>query len=229
MKQTMKELAKQDRPYEKCLEFGPAVLTDAELLSVIIRTGTRGEKAIDLSNKILYHSESNKGLLGIMHLSTHELMQLKGIGKVKAIQIGCVVELSKRIAKATARESLKLTSPSSVADYFMEDMRHEKREQLILLLMNGKNKLLHETILSKGTVNASLVSPREIFVEALRYQAVSVMLIHNHPSGDPTPSKEDILVTRRVKEAGNLIGISLIDHIIIGDNRYVSLKERGIL
>lgn len=229
MKQTMKELSEQERPYEKCMNLGPTVLSDAELLSVIIRTGTKGEKALDLSKKILNHSENNRGLLGMMHLSTYELMQLKGIGKVKAIQITCIVELSRRIAKTTAFKGFKLTSPSSVADYFMEDMRHEEREQLILLLMNGKNKLLHETILSRGTVNASLVSPREIFIEALRYQAVSVMLIHNHPSGDPTPSKEDILVTRRVKEAGNLIGISLIDHIIIGDNRYVSLKEQGIL
>lgn len=229
MKKTMKELSEQDRPYEKCMEKGPSALTDAELLSVIIRTGTRGEKAIDLSNKILNYSDNKRGLLGIIHLSTHELMQLKGIGKVKAIQIGCVVELSRRIAKTSACQKLKLTSPSTVANYFMEDMRHEEREQLILLLMNGKNMLIHEKILSIGTVNASLVSTREIYIEALKYQAVSVMLIHNHPSGDPTPSKEDILVTRRVKEAGNLIGVSLIDHIIIGDNRYVSLKEQGVL
>lgn len=228
MKKTMKEMAEQDRPYEKCMRLGSSALTDAELLSVIIRTGTRGERAIDLSNKILNYSESNRGLLGLMHLSSYELMQIKGIGKVKAIQIRCIVELSRRIAKTRAWQSIQLTSPSSVADYFMEDLRHKEREQLILLLMNGKNKLLHETTLSKGTVNASLVSTREIFIEALRYQAVSVMLIHNHPSGDPTPSKEDILVTRRVKEAGNLIGISLIDHIIIGDNRYVSLKEQGV-
>ena len=119
--------------------------------------------------------------------------------------------------------------PETIANYYMEDMRHQGQELLQMMMLNTKNRLIAETIISKGTVNASLISPREVFLEALKHQAVYIILIHNHPSGDPTPSREDILITRRMKELGTMIGIELMDHIIIGDRSYISLKERGII
>lgn len=226
---TMKELHESERPYEKCLKYGTNTLSDDELLAVIIRTGSKGEKSVELSKRILTLSDFDKSILGIHHLSIQDLMKVKGIGKVKAIQIQCVAELSRRLAKAAALNHLCFTTPATIADYYMEDLRHQGQEHLILVLLNTKSKLIKDILLTKGTVNSSLISPREIFMEALKGGAVYIILIHNHPSGDPSPSNEDIRITQRIKEAGQLLGILLLDHIIIGDNRYVSLKERGIL
>ena len=154
---------------------------------------------------------------------------MKGIGKVKAIQILCLSELAKRLSKASAEDMLNFDSPESIARYYMEDLRHEKREQMKLLLLNTKTKLIDEIIISKGTVNAAVISPRELFVEALQKGAVSIILLHNHPSGDPTPSREDILITKQIRDAGELLGVNLLDHIIIGDNCYISMREKKII
>jgi DNA repair protein RadC len=224
-KNTMKDIPSTDRPYEKCLKNGPESLNDYELLAVIIRTGTRGEKSIELAKRILSQLPVYDGLLSIPHLEMKDLMKMKGIGKVKAIQIKCIGELSKRIAK----ETLSMTDPFTIASYYMEEMRHLSNEQLRLILLNTKNKLIREEIVTVGTVNASLISTREILIKALRYEAVYMIIIHNHPSGDPTPSREDIVVTRKLKDAGQLIGIGLLDHIIIGDHRYISFREKEIL
>jgi DNA repair protein RadC len=148
---------------------------------------------------------------------------------VKAVQILCLSELAKRLSKATAKEGLTFSLPSTIADYYMEEMRHQKQEHMKLLMLNTKSKLLGETDISKGTVNASLITPRELFIEALAKQAVAIILIHNHPSGDPTPSKQDINLTKRIKAAGSMIGIELLDHIIIGDNCYISFSEQKLL
>lgn len=226
---TIKDMKKEYRPYEKCLAYGPEVLSEQELLAVIIRTGSRGESSIRLAEKILSLSERSKGILGLMHLSVEELMSVKGIGTVKAIQIKCIVELSRRISKTNVQSRLNLSDPASIAEYYMEDLRHKEREQLILVMMNTKNRLIRDTVMTTGTVNASLVSTREIFMEALKCGAVYIVLVHNHPSGDPTPSREDIINTKQIKDAGNIIGITLLDHIIIGDNKYISLRQRGIL
>lgn len=226
---TMKDLPLSERPYEKCEEKGVSALSDAELLAIIIRTGSKSEGAITVAQHILNFSKSTQGLIGINYLSIQELMSIKGIGKVKAIQLTCIAELAKRMAKETRADSLELSSPASVANYYMQDMRHLTREQILLIMMNSKSKILNDMIISTGTVNSSILAPREIYLNALKYGAVSIILIHNHPSGDPTPSVEDINTTKRMKEAGILIGIKLMDHIIIGDNRYVSLKEKGLL
>lgn len=225
----LKKIPAEERPYEKCLSLGVDSLSDAELLAVILKNGTKGESSVDLARKILSISNYEKSILGLCHLSLHELMKVKGIGKVKAIQILCLLELSKRITKKSAGNSLLFTSPKTVADYYMEDMRHNEKELLIMVMLNTKCKFIMDKLISVGTVNTSLISAREIFIEALKTDAVFILLVHNHPSGDPTPSKEDILVTGKIKEAGNLIGITLIDHIIIGDNCYQSLKETGLL
>lgn len=225
----IKELYKDERPYEKCERFGAANLTDTELLAVLLRTGTRGESALTLARRILHPAVHQEGILSLHNWSYEQLLQFKGIGKVKAIQILCLCELAKRLAKASAGKELDFRTPASIARYYMEDMRHQKQERMKLLLLNTKSRLIGETEISKGTVNASIVSPRELFIEALQKNAVSIILLHNHPSGDPEPSREDILVSQRVFEAGNMIGVELLDHIIIGDNCYVSLKEQGYL
>lgn len=228
--QTMKEIPYQDRPYERCLREGPEQLSDAELLSVIIRTGSKEDNSLTLASKILALNYPREGILGLLHLSLPELMSVKGIGKVKGIQLLCVSELSRRIWKRKASErSLTFREPQAIADFYQEDMRHMEQEQFRVMLFNTRQVLIRDIMLSQGTVNASLASPREIFIEALRYQAVSIILVHNHPSGDPEPSRDDLLLTRRVEESGNLIGVRLLDHIIIGDASYVSFKERGLL
>lgn len=226
---TIKSIPKEERPYEKCEQFGAGNLTDAELLAVLLRTGTRGESALQLSRKLLNPIFAREGILSIHQWSIEQLMKIKGIGKVKAIQLVCLSELTKRLAKATARKGLDFSTPSSIAEYYMEDMRHERQEEMKLLLLNTKSRLIGETNISKGTVNSAVISPRELFVEALQKNAVSIILLHNHPSGDPTPSREDILITRRIKEAGMLIGIELLDHIVIGNHCYVSMREQQIM
>lgn len=225
----MKELYEDERPYEKCERFGAGNLTDVELLAVLLRTGTRGESALALARRILHPSIYQEGILALHDWSYEQLLQLKGIGRVKAIQILCLCELARRLAKASAGKELDFHTPESVARYYMEDLRHQKQERMKLILLNTKSRLIGETEISKGTVNASIVSPRELFIEALQKNAVSIILLHNHPSGDPQPSREDILVTKKIQEAGYMIGIELLDHIIIGNNCYVSLKEQGYL
>ena len=224
---TVKELPLSERPYEKCEKYGAVALSDAELLAVIIRTGTKKQRAIDLAITILNYSDTNSGLKGLNYFSMKELMNINGIGRVKAIELLCVAELTKRMAKEKHQESIKLVTPQSVADYYMQDMRHLSTEQVLLLMLDSKNKILKDMIISTGTVNTSIMPTREVYINALKYNAVNIILLHNHPSGDPTPSAEDIRVTKRLKEAGNLIGITLMDHIIIGDNKYISLKEQG--
>lgn len=224
----MKELPACERPYEKCLVQGVHSLSDKELLAVLLRCGTPGENAVDLSEKLLYHTGED-GLLGLHHFSLEKLLQIKGIGKVKAIQILCLSELAKRLAKATAKNSLCFSAPDTIAQYYMEDLRHETQENMKLLMLNSKTMLIGESDISKGTVNASLITPRELFIEALQKNAVAIVIMHNHPSGDPSPSQEDIYTTNRIKEAGDLIGIKLLDHIIIGNNCYISFREEGML
>ncbi len=225
---TVKELPESERPYEKCQKYGASFLSDAELLAVIIRTGTRNLKSIDLAVQILNLSKVYPGLKGLNYLTMNELTQVPGIGKVKAIEILCVAELTKRMAKENHRDSLKLVTPKSVADYYMQDMRHLTQEKILLIMLDTKNRIIKDQFISKGTVNASIMPTREIFVCAQKHEAVNIILLHNHPSGDPSPSGEDIRITRRISEAGSIVGITLMDHIIIGDNRYISLKEQGI-
>ena len=225
---TMKEISESERPYEKCERSGAGSLSDAELLAALLRTGTKGENALGLARRILYASGEG-GLLNIHHFSIEQLKEIKGVGRVKAVQIACISELAKRLAKAKACEMLQFTCPSSIARYYMEDMRHERQELMKLLMLNSKSRLIGESDISKGTVNASLITPRELLIEALQKNAVSIIVLHNHPSGDPVPSREDILLTKRIREAGQLIGIELLDHIIIGNNCYISFAEKGLL
>ena len=224
---TVKELPDSEKPYEKCLQYGAECLSDAELLAVIIRTGTAGKKSIEVAQDILNLNQRN--LLNLHHLSLKDFMQIPGIGTVKAIQLKCLAEITKRMTKATRIREVSLNNASSVALYYMEELRHENREKLMLCMFDSQSVLLGDEMISVGTVNASLVSPREIFIRALMRQAVHIILLHNHPSGVPLPSTQDKLVTRKIQECGEMLGIHLSDHIIIGDNQYFSFKEENLL
>lgn len=222
------DMAKEDRPYEKCLRLGPGALSDGELLAVLLRTGTKGCPSVDMADEILNLSRNREGLTGLYQLSLAQLQSVKGVGKVKAVQIKCIGELSKRIAAATARKGLSFNQPETIAEYYMERLRHEEQELLICMMLDTKNHLLGEEMVFKGTVNSSLANPREIFLTTVSYHAVGILLVHNHPSGDPTPSRADMDFTERVRRAGDILGIPLIDHIIIGDHRFLSFRQRGI-
>ena len=220
----------QNLPYEKFISYGSRSLTDSELLAIILRTGTRGLNARELGEKVLSETARyGNGLLGLYHIPLKELCKLEGIGEVKAIQLKTVAELSTRMAQSKAKGKLSFHRPASVADYYMERFRHENVEYIMLLLLDSGLHLIEERILSKGTVNASLVSPREVFIHALQAQAAGIMLLHNHPGGDPAPSGNDIQITERIVQSGVLVDIPLYDHIIIGDNKYFSFKEQNLL
>ncbi len=225
----MKELPVSEQPYEKCLCHGAGCLSDAELLSVMIRTGACGERAVDLARRIL-QTLPEHSICGLFHASLEQLQQIRGIGKVKAVQLKCIAELSVRMAQSRMQqECLVCDHPEHVASYFMAQMRMLETEQVRLLILNGKNVLQREIVISEGSFNSSYASPREIFYNALKHKAVHILVLHNHPSGDPTPSREDVTLTHRLVQTGQLTGIPLIDHIVIGDNRYVSMKQNGLM
>lgn len=221
---------KQEYPYERFERVGPQALTDAELIAVILRTGTVGEDVMSLSHKVLeLRSGTKQGLLALTSIPLEELTKIKGIGKVKAIRLKCVAEICSRMQMQKDEIRISFDNPEKVAAYYMERMRHLETEHIFLILTDNKNRFIKEILLAKGTVNTAILSAREIFIEALRYHAVHILLLHNHPSGDATPSFEDIQITQQIMEASRLMNILLVDHIIIGDNTFTSLKEKGYL
>jgi len=226
---TLKELPISERPYEKVEKMGVTFLSDAELLAVFIKTGTMSNTAVDLAYQVLDSHKQHKGLIGLNYLTMNDLKKIHGIGRVKSIQLLCLCELCKRMSKECKNDLIQFSSPKKIAEFYMQEMRILEREVIKLILLDSKSRKINDVTISSGTVNATIAAPREIFIHALKYDAVNIILVHNHPSGDPTPSKEDFLVTTRMKETGLLLGIPLLDHIIIGDNQYISLKEQGFL
>ena len=226
-KNTIKNMPRLERPYEKCLAYGPSSLSDAELLAVILKTGAKNKTSIELARELIGLNEEYEGLAGIHHLSYDQLMTVRGIGNAKAVQILCLCEIASRISSSMAKERLEFDSPGSIADYLMEEMRYLEKEEVRMLMFDGKHGLIREAVVSMGTVNAALSSPREVYLEALKCQAVYIILVHNHPSGDPTPSHQDVLLTKQMMKAGMLIGIELSDHIIIGNQKFYSFRENG--
>ncbi len=228
-KLTMRQMPKGEGPYERCMEHGAETLSDSELLAVIIRTGSRESTSLELAQQVL-KTGGEEGLFGLLSKSFEEFIKIRGIGQVKAAQLMCVFELSRRIWRSGGRLQTECyQEPSQIAEYYMQSLRFLDQEHIYAMFFDTKQHFIKDVLLSKGTVNASVISPRELFVEALKARAVRFALIHNHPSGDPTPSREDELLTRRMKEAGIVLGIWLVDHIIIGNTSYVSFKERGML
>lgn len=230
----MKEATNIEMPYEKFQQFGVEYLTDSDLLAILLRTGTSQMNVQQLATYLLTYKNDKinqpKGSLLRLHdLSYEELQQIKGIGKVKALQIKAVLELSKRMAREKYQTGIKITSPQILSQYFMEEFRHEKNEYFLVTFLDAKCKMMGYQIVSKGSLTASIVHPREVYKLAIQKSAHSIIVLHNHPSGDPTPSKEDIQITSRLKATGEVIGIPLLDHIIIGDGTYKSFKEESYL
>ena len=216
-----------ETPYEKCYRYGVEALSDAELLAIIIRSGTRGRNAIKVAHDVI--CQQPDGLLNLIYLELSELQKIPGIGPVKALELKVVAELSMRISKSSRFKSVMLCDAASVAGYYMEQLRHRKKEHLIISMFDVKCKLLGDEIISVGTVDSTILSPREIFMSALKQEASFIIILHNHPSGIPFPSKEDQQVTSRINQCGTMLGVPLIDHIIIGDNSYFSFKEKGLI
>lgn len=224
---TIKELPMTERPREKLYIHGAEALSNEELLAIIIRTGNKNDFAIDLARKIL--SKDNRGLVHLRDTTLQELMETKGVGECKAAQILAAIEIGKRINYKDALEKVKISDPSTIANLYMDEMRYLQKEHFRIVLLDTKNQIITDEEISIGTLNASIVHPRDVFKVAIKRNANSIILIHNHPSGDPTPSNEDINITNRLIDAGNLIGIKVLDHIIIGDNRYISFKEKKLI
>lgn len=228
MKQTMKQLPVSERPYERVETEGVSKLSDKDLLTVLIRTGTKEERADQIAFRLLEFCGDN-GIQGLWNLDMEELKVLPGIGRVKAIQLICVCELAKRMARGKRLFGTKIRTSEDIVDYYKAQLKFESKECLVLLVLDSKNRIISEEVLSVGTIQASIADPREIYLSALRKNGTSIILIHNHPSGDPTPSIEDIKTTEQILSAGRLLGIELQDHIIIGQDSYISLKAEGYL
>ena len=224
----MKELPMSERPYEKLEMFGAQALTNSELLAIIIKTGTKDETSVMLAQKILNLKNNNnkEDLRFLQDISIRDLMTIKGIGKVKAMQIKAIGELTKRLSKPINNIKIKIKSPGDIADLFMQELRYEKKEIMKLVILNSKNIIQKIVNISLGATNSVSVEPKEILLEAIKCQAARIILIHNHPSGDPTPSKDDYRFTDKIYECTDLMGIELLDHIVIGDGKYESILSK---
>lgn len=222
----IKELPADMRPREKMFSEGPEALSNAELLAVLLRTGARTISAIDLATVLLARTG---GLLGLAEASSDELCSVRGVGQAKVAQLKAAVELGKRLACEVAGPKKIITRPADVYHLLKERMRYYDREYFKAVFLNTKHHVLTIETVSIGNLNSSLVHPRELFKSSIRKSAAALILAHNHPSGDPSPSREDIEITKRLAEAGKIIGIEVLDHIIIGEQDFVSLKEMGII
>ncbi|MEG0449003.1 MAG: DNA repair protein RadC [Lysinibacillus sp.] len=213
-----------DRPRERLMRQGAVSLSNQELIAILLRTGTKEESVLLLANRVLSYFEQ---IHRLKHATIEEMTAIKGIGEAKAIQLLAAVELGRRLAQKQVDEKFTIRSPQDAATYLMPDMTSLTQEHFVVLFLNVKNQIIHRQTIFIGSLNASIVHPREIFREAVKRSAASIICAHNHPSGIPTPSPEDIEVTKRIQEAGYIMGIDLIDHVIIGDHQFISLKEKG--
>ena len=215
-----------ERPRERLVKHGARSLSNQELLAILLRTGTKDESVIQMANRVL---QAFDGLRLLKEASLEEIMKIKGIGFAKAVQIFATIEIGRRIGNLTYNDRYIIRSPEDAANYVMNDMRFLSQEHFVCIYLSTKNQVIHQQTIFIGSLNASIVHPREVFKEAFRRSAASIICIHNHPSGDPGPSREDIEVTKRLVECGKIIGIEILDHLIIGDKKFVSLKEKGYL
>jgi DNA repair protein RadC len=225
LKAKIKDLPENERPREKLAKYGSEVLSNAELLAILIRTGTKNESAIDIAYKLLKHED---GIGFLVDSKTEELSGIYGIGPAKAAQLKAAVELGRRLASQTYKKEIYIRCSKDASNLMMEDMRYLKKEYMKAILLNIKCGLIGIEEISVGSINSSIVHPREVFAPAIKKSCASILLVHNHPSGDPAPSQEDLNITKRLAEAGKILGIEVVDHIIIGDGTYVSLKDKGL-
>lgn len=220
----MREMPADERPRERLARLGAEALSDAELIAIIIRSGTRAASAVALAGTML-HSFQN--IRNLANASLEEIAAIKGMGQVKAIELKAALELGKRLAAFTNRDLTKIRGAEDVAKLLMNDYKDAEQEIFKAVLLNAKNMVLRVVEVSSGGLDATLAQPRDVFRLAVRESAHSVIVCHNHPSGDPEPSRDDIALTKRLDEAATLLGIRFLDHVIFGDGRYVSLKERN--
>jgi len=216
----IKDLPKQNRPRERFLKLGPEALSDAELFAIFLRTGSKGENVIDMSNRLI----KEKGLDKLFDCSLKELQQIKGIGPSKAMQILAMAELGKRYSDSKKPRRF-ISSAKAVFDLMHEKLKDEKQEHFIVIHLNNRNYYIKEELITKGVLDASIIDAREVFKSAIRNSASRVILVHNHPSGDPLPSEEDIEITKKLISAGEVLGIKVLDHIIVGKDNYWSWVE----
>lgn len=222
----IKQWPVDDRPREKLLLRGPAALSDAELLALIIGSGSGKVTAVDLAKKLI---ADHQNLSELSKLSVDELTRNRGLGKARSAEIVAAFEIGRRLARSRTAERTRINGPEDVATYMQPHLAHLKREVFEVLLLNSANIVQKQVRISEGNLNASIVHPREVFKAAIDGLAASVILIHNHPSGNPEPSNEDKVITRQLVESGRIIGIPVHDHIIIAGNTYTSFAERGLL
>ncbi len=222
----MREVHEADRPRERFLRQGPESLSNQELLAILLRTGTKNESVLSLANRILVQFEK---LHALKHATVEEMMEIKGVGEAKAIQILAAIELGKRLAQKELDNKYTIRSPEDAANFLIPELAPLQQEHFVALYLNVKNQILHKQTIFVGSLNASIVHPREIFRVAIRRSAAAIIVAHNHPSGNPSPSPEDIDVTKRLIEAGQILGVDLLDHLIIGDHQFISLKEKGYI
>ena len=222
---SVKGLPPEDRPRERLYHVGASELSLQELLTIILGRGTQKASALVLSHRLL---ETFGGVRGVGRASLDDLKSVPGIGFVRACQLVAAFELGKRFARESCGKTAEIRNPGDIAKLFMDEMKHYDKEHFKAALLNTKNKILKIVTVSIGSLNASIVHPREILKPAISASAASIILVHNHPTGDPTPSNEDVEFTKRFAKCGELIGIRLLDHIIIGANTYRSLKETGV-
>ena len=227
---TMRELPEKERPREKMLRLGARGLSDAELLAILLRTGTVEESALSIAQGLLKEHEQPGGVALLAAARPEDLSKYKGIGNVKAITITAAIEFGRRLyARQASGDITSIRQPEDAANWYLHRLRYVQQEEFHVLLLSTKHQVLASCCVAVGTMDAALVDPRRVFQEALRHQAAALILAHNHPSGDPSPSKEDIALTLRLAEAGKLLELPVLDHVIIGDGRFVSLKEKGLL
>jgi DNA repair protein RadC len=226
--QTIKNWPEDDRPREKLLQKGPQALSDTELLAIVLRNGnaSTGESAIDHARLLLGQFD---GFRGIDEASVTELEKIKGIGPAKIAQMKASLEMARRLDSHKWESGQPLRSSEDVFHHFRQGLENEKKEFFYVILLNNKNKKLREVKISEGSLTASLVHPREVYNPVIRESAAAVIFVHNHPSGDPAPSQEDIEITRRLKEVGEVMGVRVLDHVVIGHDRYFSFSDRGML
>lgn len=222
----IKELPNLERPYEKLEMYGEKYLSNAELLAIIIKTGTKDQTAIELAQKVLLLKGEEDNLSFMHNISIEEFMKIKGIGKVKAIQLKAVCEFAKRMSRPFNFSNITIKCPEDVAKIFLDELRYEKREIVKSVLLNSKNVVQKVIDVTKGEVTSALVTPKEILEEAVKMQMPKIILVHNHPSGDPTPSEADIEFTKRLKQASEILGIQLLDHIVIGNYKFKSIFSK---
>jgi len=221
----IRDLPESERPRERLMNYGPGALSNAELIAILLRIGVKGESAVRLGERLLTRF---KGLRGLARASVQELCQVHGLGPAKAVQLKAALELGRRLLLTAPEDRPTITSPADVANQLMLDLALEDQEHLWVVLLDSRNRVMEVDKVYKGSLHTTVVRTAELLRNAVRHNAAGIVIVHNHPSGDPSPSPEDVRLTEQVVQAGRLLNIDVLDHVIIGGQRYISLRERGL-